>query len=66
MDTNAVWTSVPTNTSTHNFKWYGGTTLAMNLDGLGILTVNGTGDSTSSTTELFKFLVEPESRNRFT
>lgn len=50
MDTNALWSSVPTNTSTHNFKWYGGTTLAMNLDGLGVLTCYGTGDATSSTT----------------
>lgn len=50
MDNNAVWHSVPTNTSTQSFRWYGGTTTAMQLDGLGTLALYGTTDASSSTT----------------
>jgi fibronectin-binding autotransporter adhesin len=49
MDNNVLWQSVPSNTSTHNFRWFGATTVAMNLDGLGILTLNGTVDATAPT-----------------
>lgn len=50
MDSNALWHSVPTNTATHSFRWYGGPTMTMQLDGRGTLTLNGTDDSVSSTT----------------
>ena len=36
-DTNTLWNSVPT--TSQQFKWYGGTTLAATLSGVGILTV---------------------------
>lgn len=48
VETNATWFSVPGNTSTYTFKWYGGTTQAMSLDGLGTMIMAGTIDSTSS------------------
>ena len=38
-DTNTLWNSVPT--TTQQFKWYGGTTLAATLSGLGTLTAVG-------------------------
>ena len=50
MDNNSVWQSVPTNTSTQAFRWYGGITLAMSLDGLGTMAIYGTTEATSSTT----------------
>src|SRR6478609_1271605 len=50
MDNNNLWQSVPTNTSTQSFRWYGGATTAMSLDGLGTLALYGTTDASSSTT----------------
>lgn len=50
MDNNSMWQSVPTNTSTQSFRWYGGDTIAMQLDGLGTLGLYGTTDASSSTT----------------
>ena len=49
-DTNALWWSVPTNTSTNSYRWYGGETVAMTLDGMGTLSLAGTDDASSSTT----------------
>lgn len=52
-DVNSSWFSLPSNTSTHSLKWYGGTTVAMTLDGTGHLAINGTVDATSSTNGTF-------------
>jgi hypothetical protein len=54
MDANVLWNSIPTNASSQSFKWYGGTTTAMTLDGQGTLTVHGTSASTSSTSGSFQ------------
>ncbi|KAJ3136024.1 hypothetical protein HDU90_003426, partial [Geranomyces variabilis] len=40
IDASTLWTSVPANTATFLWKWYGGTTNVMTLDGTGNLTVN--------------------------
>jgi hypothetical protein len=50
VNTNTLWTSVPQNNGTYSFDWYGGTTVAMRLDGGGNLSVYGTGDSSSVST----------------
>ncbi len=48
LDTDVIWTSVPTDTGAESFKWYGGDSVAMSLTGEGILQVNGTTEATSS------------------
>ena len=50
MDTDVLWNSVPVNADTNSFAWYGGTTLAMSLNGIGVMALMGTVDATSSTT----------------
>ncbi|CAB4132861.1 hypothetical protein UFOVP257_10 [uncultured Caudovirales phage] len=56
IDSATVWTSVPSNDPSFNFKWYGATTQVASLGGTGILTVagnivaNSTTTSTSTTT----------------
>ncbi len=49
LDTDTLWMSVPTDTGTESFSWYGGDAVAMNLTGEGILQINGTTEATSST-----------------
>ena len=49
LDTNVLWTSVPTNSGTESFRWYGGATIAMSLDSAGNLQLNGTTEATSAT-----------------
>ncbi len=36
-----LWNSVPQNTNAYHFRWYGGTTQVMDLDGTGLLSVTG-------------------------
>ncbi len=36
-----LWNSVPQNTNAYHFRWYGGTTQVMDLDGTGVLSVTG-------------------------
>jgi hypothetical protein len=56
IDSATMWSSVPENSDSFKFKWYGATTEIANLSGTGILTVTGnvvaaaTTQSTSSTT----------------
>jgi hypothetical protein len=56
IDAATLWSSVPENTSSFKFKWYGATTEVASLTGTGILTVTGnihaasTTESTSATT----------------
>jgi len=47
IDTSHLWASVPQNTSTVGFKWYGGTTQIARLDGTGNLTLSGQVQATS-------------------
>jgi len=56
MDTNKFWSSVPTNTGSHSFSWYGGTVEALTLDGLGNMVLNGTTEATSTNTGSFQML----------
>jgi hypothetical protein len=56
MNSNEFWSSVPTNTGTHSFSWYGGTVKTLSLDGLGNMVANGTGDSTSTITGALQLL----------
>jgi len=44
-----MWFSVPTASASYLFRWYGGTTLAMNLDGVGNLTIYGSTNINSTT-----------------
>lgn len=41
MENNAMWHSLPSNTSTYSFKWYGGVSQIASLNGLGLLSVSG-------------------------
>jgi hypothetical protein len=40
--TNILWNSIPSNTTTYSFRWYGGATEIMSLRGDGLLTLTGT------------------------
>jgi hypothetical protein len=42
IDSATIWNSVPVNSSSFYFKWYGGTTNVATLDGTGALTLAGT------------------------
>ncbi|KAJ3225501.1 hypothetical protein HDU81_007914 [Chytriomyces hyalinus] len=53
VNSNAMWSAIPKNTALYSFSWYGGTTAIMSLNGLGNLTVNGTADTTSSSSGAF-------------
>jgi hypothetical protein len=41
IDNSTIWNSVPSNSSSYYFKWYGGTTNIATLDGTGALTLAG-------------------------
>lgn len=41
-NTNTLWNSIPTASTTLKFAWYGGTTEIATLSGTGVLSVNGT------------------------
>jgi hypothetical protein len=56
MNSNELWTSLPTNTSTHSFSWYGGTVKTFSLDGLGNISSTGTAESSSTITGAFTLL----------
>ena len=49
VESSGMWQSIPTSTSTHNFRWYGGTTQIAQLSGNGNLTVTGTVSTPSIT-----------------
>ncbi len=49
MEGGALWYGVPMNDPANSFHWYGGAFLGMNLDGTGVLTINGTDESSSTT-----------------
>ena len=49
LGTSSLWNSVPANAETNFFRWFGGTTAAMVLDGVGTLSLNGTLDASAAT-----------------
>jgi len=54
IDSGTVWTSVPVNSSSFKFKWYGGITEVANLDGTGNFSAAGniTGSNITTTGQL--------------
>jgi hypothetical protein len=56
MNSNEFWSSVPTNTGTHSFSWYGGNVKTLSLDGLGNIASTGTAESSSTITGAFTLL----------
>ena len=55
VDAFTIWQTVPQNLSTYYFKWYGGTTNVMTLDGTGNLTTVGTISLTNATSNTLYF-----------
>jgi len=55
ISTSAIWFSIPSNTSTYFYRWYGGATQIMSLRGDGLLSLTGSAAITAASGDIATF-----------